>query len=67
MIIGLLVIPYLDKNLGIERIGLLTIFWSLIGYFSVFDFGLGRAITQKISTIQNDLSDLKKNLQLDCF
>jgi len=67
MIIGILVIPYLDKNLGIERIGLLTIFWSLIGYFSVFDFGLGRAITQKISSINNDLSDLKKKSTIGLF
>ena len=49
MIFGVLTIPYLIKNIGIEKFGILTLIWSLIGYFSIFDFGIGRDLTQQIS------------------
>lgn len=49
MLIGLISVPYLLSSIGVERLGILTIIWALVGYFSVFDFGFGRALTQKIS------------------
>ena len=51
MLIGIVAVPYIYKHIGIERIGVLTIIWALIGYFSIFDFGLGRAITQRIASL----------------
>jgi O-antigen/teichoic acid export membrane protein len=51
MLVGIVAIPYIYKHIGIERIGVLTIIWALIGYFSIFDFGLGRAITQRIASL----------------
>lgn len=51
MLIGLFAIPYIYREIGAEKIGVLTIIWALIGYFSIFDFGLGRSITQRISSI----------------
>lgn len=59
MLIGFVAIPYLFKHIGMERIGVLTIIWALIGYFSIFDFGLGRAITQRIANINVNQSSLK--------
>lgn len=53
MIIGFAAIPYIYKHIGIERVGILTIIWALIGYFSIFDFGLGRAITQRIARLSS--------------
>ena len=44
-------IPFVISRIGVERFGVLTIVWVLIGYFSLFDFGLGRALTQKISSV----------------
>ncbi len=41
--------PKLVSGLGTERFGLLTIAWMLIGYFSFFDLGLSRALTQVVS------------------
>ncbi|AEC21701.1 polysaccharide biosynthesis protein [Pusillimonas sp. T7-7] len=49
LLVGLLCIPYLVKQIGIEAFGILTLIWALIGYFSLFDFGLGRALTQQIA------------------
>jgi O-antigen/teichoic acid export membrane protein len=42
-------IPYLIKGLGLERFGVLTLAWTLIGYLSLFDLGLGRALTKLIA------------------
>jgi O-antigen/teichoic acid export membrane protein len=49
LFLGAAAIPYLFRHLGVEAIGILTLIWALIGYFSLFDFGLGRALTQQIS------------------
>jgi O-antigen/teichoic acid export membrane protein len=47
--IGALTVPYLIKNIGLEAFGIITLVWALIGYFSLFDFGLGRVLTQQIA------------------
>lgn len=44
-----LAIPYTLQKLGAEAFGVLTLMWSLIGYFSLFDFGVGRALTVEVS------------------
>ena len=63
MLIGMAAIPYIYKHIGIERVGILTIIWALIGYFSIFDFGLGRAITQRIAGLPPDSAEqYKKNI-----
>jgi len=38
-------IRYCLQQLGKEAFGVLTLIWALIGYFSLFDFGAGRALT----------------------
>lgn len=49
LVVGAVTIPFLMNKLGIERFGILTLLWAIIGYFSLFDFGLGRAITQQVA------------------
>lgn len=49
MLAALISIPVLIKGIGIDRFGILTIAWMLIGYFSLFDLGIGRAMTQLIA------------------
>lgn len=49
LVVGVMAIPFLLQNLGVELMGILTLVWALVGYFSLFDFGLGRALTQQIS------------------
>ena len=46
---ALLALPALATALGPERLGVLTMAWLVIGYFSLLDFGLGRALTQVVA------------------
>lgn len=62
MLIGIGAIPYIYNEIGIERIGVLTIVWALIGYFSIFDFGLGRAITQRIAGSASKHNEQQENV-----
>jgi len=59
-IIGLVTIPRLVHVLGTERFGVLTLNWAVLGYFSLFDLGLGRALTQIVAerTGIGDLAEL---------
>lgn len=49
LIVALYAIPILIEGMGSERFGLLAVIWVGVGYFSLFDFGLGRALTKLIS------------------
>jgi len=49
MLVGLISVPILIDGIGVERFGLLSIAWMLVGYFSLLDMGLGRALTQKVA------------------
>jgi O-antigen/teichoic acid export membrane protein len=42
-------VPILIHGLGTERFGVLTLIWLVVGYFSIFDLGLGRALTQSLA------------------
>lgn len=42
-------VPPLIQTLGTERFGVLSLAWVVVGYFSFFDLGLGRAMTQLIA------------------
>lgn len=49
LVVALPCIPLLIAGLGTERFGVLTLAWALIGYFSLFDLGLGRALTKLVA------------------
>ena len=48
-LVGIVAFPYLVRHIGVEAFGVLTLIWALIGYFGLFDLGLGRALTQQIA------------------
>ncbi len=43
LVVGVVTIPFIVRGLGIERFGLLSLIWVILGYFTIFDLGLGRA------------------------
>lgn len=49
MLVALFAIPLLIEGMGKERFGILGIIWMGVGYFSLFDLGLGRALTKIVS------------------
>lgn len=54
VIVSLTTIPFYLKAIGFDRYGILTIAWVVVGYFSFFDFGLGRATSQQIARAGDD-------------
>ncbi|MCP4683411.1 MAG: oligosaccharide flippase family protein, partial [Desulfobacterales bacterium] len=49
MLVAIFAIPLLVRGLGTERFGILTLAWVIIGYLSLFDLGLGRALTKLVA------------------
>jgi len=49
LVVAVAAIPWLINSLGTERFGMLTLAWVVLGYFGLFDLGLGRALTQMVS------------------
>lgn len=49
MLAAVIAIPILLHHLGAPRFGVLTLAWAAIGYFNLFDLGLGRALTQSVA------------------
>ena len=49
MVVALVTIPMVIHGLGKDRYGLLGIIWMAIGYFGLFDMGLGRALTKFVA------------------
>src|SRR5712692_6689840 len=49
MVVAVVAIPPLVRGLGVARFGLLSLAWILIGYFSLFDLSMGRALTKMVA------------------
>jgi O-antigen/teichoic acid export membrane protein len=49
LLVAFFSIPLLIKGLGTDRFGVLSIAWIVISYFSLFDLGLGRAMTKLVA------------------
>lgn len=61
--VAIISLPIIVDRLGTEKFGVLSLAWMVIGYFTLFDLGLGRALTKLVSeklghSSHEDLPDL---------
>jgi O-antigen/teichoic acid export membrane protein len=49
LVVAFYCIPHLITVLGVERFGFLTLIWVVVGYLSIFDLGLGLALTKLVA------------------
>ena len=49
MFVAVVAIPILVRGIGVPRFGILSLAWIVIGYFSLFDLGMGRALTKLVA------------------
>lgn len=61
MVISIASVPLYMSEIGSERYGALLIAWLLLGYFGQADFGMARAITQRISAMRDGSPTLRAN------
>lgn len=57
LLAGLLSIPFVIEQMGVERFGLVTIAWLFLGYFGFLDLGIGRATTKFVVEYESNGKD----------
>lgn len=51
ILINLAAIPYVVRHLGTDQFGLLSLAWFVVGYFGLFDLGIGPATTKFVAEL----------------
>jgi len=51
LLIGVATTPYVIRHLGPDRFGLLSLAWIVVGYFALFDLGIGPATTKFVAEL----------------
>lgn len=51
LLVALVTVPYVVRHLGPDRFGLLTLAWVVVGYFALFDLGIGPATSKFVAEL----------------
>ena len=49
LLVAVAAMPYVIRHLGPDRFGLLSLAWIVVGYFALFDLGIGPATTKFVA------------------
>ena len=62
ILIAIPAIGYLARALGVEKFGIFTLAYAVVGYASIFDAGLSRAVIRAVAMNTSDEPKLIKIL-----
>ena len=51
LLVAIVTVPYVIRHLGPDRFGLLSLAWLVVGYFALFDLGIGPATTKFVAEL----------------
>jgi O-antigen/teichoic acid export membrane protein len=51
LVVAIITVPYVIHHLGPDRYGLLSLAWIVIGYFALFNLGIGPATTKFVAEL----------------
>lgn len=51
LLVAVVTMPYVVRQLGPDRFGLLALAWMVVGYFALFDLGIGPATTKFVAEL----------------
>lgn len=60
LLVSIVTIPYVIRHLGADRFGLLSLAWMVVGYFALFNLGIGPATTKFVAELlgKNEIDKL---------
>jgi O-antigen/teichoic acid export membrane protein len=58
LIAALAAMPILHENIGTEKLGIVSLTWVLVGYFTLLDLGVGKALTYSVSSALGEKSKI---------
>lgn len=67
LLVGLVTVPHIINDLGLQRFGVLTLIWAVTGYASLFDLGISRALTKRVAALQGQIPRLRSLVRSGLF
>lgn len=68
LLVGLFTVPKIIQELGLERFGVLTLVWAVVGFSSLLDFGVSRALTKRVAELHRQSTRLRPLIRTGlCF